>query len=145
MNDKKMFPKPEDILPHEKPMSLVDQIVKFEPNRYLAAVTSFDPSNFFYQGHFRDNPITPGIILLETMFQTCGLYLRLNAENSKEFPIILGRAVKVKDASFLREVGPNKQMEVEVRFKHRLMTFFVFDCVINVDNKIACKSELILS
>ncbi|RTY89362.1 3-hydroxyacyl-ACP dehydratase FabZ family protein [Flavobacterium sp. GT3R68] len=145
MLETKTFPKPEDILPHDKPMSLVDKITKFEYGLFLEAKTSFDPSSFFFQGHFTDNPITPGIILIETMFQTCGLYLRLSAEHSKEFQVIQGRAVKVKEASFLKEVKPNEEMTITVNYKHRMMNFFSFDCYIMLNDKVVCKSELVLS
>jgi 3-hydroxyacyl-[acyl-carrier-protein] dehydratase len=141
----KAFPKPEDILPHDKPMSLVNKIEKFEFGKYLEATTSFELSSFFFQGHFAYNPVTPGIILVETMFQTCGLYLRLSAEYSKEFQVIQGRAIKIKEASFLKEVKPNEEMTIVVNYKHRIMNFFSFECYIKVNEKIVCKSELVLS
>lgn len=139
------YPRPEDILPHDKPMSLVNEIVGFDCGIYLEARTSFESSDFFYQGHFKDNPVTPGIILVETMFQTCGLLLRLSSEKSRDFPPILGRAVKIKNASFMREIKPNEEMRIVVKFKHRMMNFFTFDCHIKVNDKIMCKSELVLS
>ncbi len=139
------FPAPEDILPHDKPMSLVDEIVTFKCGESLEAITSFEPTAFFYQGHFKDNPVTPGIILVEAMFQTCGLLLRLSSETSRDFPPIMGRAAKIKNASFMREIKPNEEMRIVVNYKHRMMHFFTFDCYIKVNDKIMCKSELVLS
>ncbi|KAA3625896.1 MAG: hypothetical protein DWQ02_20830 [Bacteroidetes bacterium] len=139
------FPKPEDLLPHDKPMSLVDEIVNFDCGKTLEAVTTYDPSDFFYQGHFKDNPVTPGIILVETMFQTCGLLLRLSSETSRDFPPIMGRAVKIKNATFSREVKPNEEVRIHVKFKSRMMHFFTFDCHIKVNGQVMCKSELVLS
>ena len=139
------FPKPEDILPHNKPMSLVDRIVEFDLTNGIVSETIFPPDAFFFQGHFEDNPITPGVILVEAMFQTCGLYLRLAMEYSKDFYQVLGRAVKIKNASFMREVLPNQSITIHAKFKHRMMTFYVFDCYIKLDSKIVCQSELVLS
>lgn len=145
MRTTKTFPKPEDILPHDKPMSLVDQITEFEPGKWIKATTTFNEKAFFYQGHFKGNPITPGVILLESMFQTCGLYLRISAETTPGFPMIMGRAVKVKNASFSKEVKPDQSIEILAKFKHQMMTFFVFDCQIRLDGKLVCHSELVLS
>ena len=145
MQNVKKYPKPEDILPHDKPMSLVDEIVIFQIDDYIETITSFHENEFFYKGHFNENPITPGVILLETMFQTCGLFLRLSAENSNKFPNIMGRAVKVKNASFIKEVKPNQKINIVAQFKHQMMSFFVFDCFIKMDGKMVCNSEIVLS
>ena len=145
MQDIKTYPKPEEILPHDKPMSLVDTIIHFEEDERIITATSFHKDAFFYKGHFEGNPITPGVILLEAMFQTCGLFLRLTSEISTDLPPIMGRAIKVKNASFSKEVKPNEQLEITAEFKHTMMNFFVFDAFIKKEGKIVCKSELILS
>ena len=145
MLQKTEYPRPQDILPHDKPMLLVEKIENFEFGKSLIASTQFDPSCYFFKGHFEGNPIVPGVILVESMFQTCGLYLRLSAEKSEEFRVIQGRAIKIKEASFLKEVKPNEELSIYVQFKHRMMHFFIFECYIKVNDKVVCKSELVLA
>jgi 3-hydroxyacyl-[acyl-carrier-protein] dehydratase len=138
------YPKPKDILPHNKPMLLVDEIESFEFGESLKASAKFDSSCYFFQGHFDGNPIVPGVILVESMFQTCGLYLRLCAEKGG-YNNVLGRAIKIKEASFLKEVKPNEELNILVQYKYRLMHFYIFECYIQVNDKVVCKGELVLA
>jgi 3-hydroxyacyl-[acyl-carrier-protein] dehydratase len=67
-----------DMVPQQTPFRFIDQIHSLDEEQIEGSYT-FKPTEFFYQGHFPGNPVTPGVILLETMAQTgvvaFGLYL----------------------------------------------------------------------
>ena len=73
-------------LPYKKPFLFVDELTDISENGIIGNYT-FKESEFFYEGHFKDNPITPGVMLTETMAQigvVClGIYL-LKGEISTE-------------------------------------------------------------
>ena len=55
-------------LPYESPFLFVDELQEADENGIKGSYT-FKNDEYFYQGHFKDNPITPGVILIETMAQ----------------------------------------------------------------------------
>ena len=97
-------------LPYEKPFLFVDDILKIDENGAEATYT-FDADHDFYKGHFKDNPITPGVILTEAMAQgglVClGIFL-LNDLLNKNTLI----ALTSTDIEFLKPVFPNERVTV---------------------------------
>ena len=57
------------LIPHRAPFRFIDRIIEIDENHAVGEYT-FRPDEFFYPGHFPGSPITPGVILLETMCQT---------------------------------------------------------------------------
>jgi 3-hydroxyacyl-[acyl-carrier-protein] dehydratase len=97
-------------LPYSKPFLFVDELRHIDENGAEGCYT-FDENLEFYQGHFKDNPITPGVILTEVMAQiglVClGIYL-LNDTFNKNTSI----ALTSTDIEFLKPVFPNEKVTV---------------------------------
>ena len=95
-------------LPYSKPFLFVDELVEVSENGITGTFT-FDENLDFYKGHFKENPITPGVILIETMAQiglVClGIYLNIN-NNVKNI------AFTSSDVEFLKPVYPNEKVTV---------------------------------
>lgn len=105
--------KKEDIiskLPYSKPFLFVDELLRIDENGVEGRYT-FDEKLDFYKGHFKDNPITPGVILTEVMAQiglVClGIYL-LNDTFNKDTAI----ALTTTEIDFLKPVFPNEKVIV---------------------------------
>lgn len=99
-----------DKLPYSKPFLFVDEILHIDENGVEGAFT-FDANLDFYRGHFKDNPITPGVILTEVMAQigvVClGIYLLGNDFNSESKV-----ALTSSEIEFLKPVYPNEKVTV---------------------------------
>ena len=97
-------------LPYSAPFLFVDEIISINENGVVGSFT-FNENLDFYQGHFRDNPVTPGVILVEVMAQiglVClGIYL-LNDEFNKSTSIALTSVT----IDFLKPVFPNEKVTV---------------------------------
>nr|WP_315149293.1 FabA/FabZ family ACP-dehydratase [uncultured Flavobacterium sp.] len=97
-------------LPYSKPFLFVDELLHIDENRVEGCFT-FDENLDFYKGHFKDNPITPGVILTEVMAQiglVClGIYL-LNDTFSKNTSI----ALTSMEIDYLKPVCPNEKVTV---------------------------------
>ena len=105
--------KKEDIiskLPYSKPFLFVDELLHIDENGVEGCYT-FDENLDFYKGHFKDNPVTPGVILTEVMAQiglVClGIYL-LNDTFNETTAIALSSS----EISFLKPVFPNEKVIV---------------------------------
>jgi 3-hydroxyacyl-[acyl-carrier-protein] dehydratase len=97
-------------LPYSKPFLFVDEIIHIDENGVEGTYT-FDENSDFYKGHFKDFPVTPGVILTEVMAQigvVClGIYL-LNNTFSKTTSI----ALTSTEIEFLKPVFPNEKVTV---------------------------------
>ncbi len=97
-------------LPYSKPFHFVDTLLKVNENGVEGTYT-FHADLDFYKGHFRDNPITPGVILTETMAQigvVClGIYLLGNDFNSETKIALTATAIE-----YLKPVYPNEKVTV---------------------------------
>src|SRR6186997_2179202 len=91
-----------EILPHRYPFLLVDRIVELEAERIvgLKNVTFNEP---FFQGHFPDFPVMPGVLIVEAMAQTAGILVLKSIENRESKLVLL---VAVENARFRRPVVP---------------------------------------
>jgi 3-hydroxyacyl-[acyl-carrier-protein] dehydratase len=99
-------------LPYSAPFLFVDEILHIDENGVEGTFT-FDETLDFYKGHFTDNPVTPGVILTETMAQigvVClGIYLSENLE------VIQSIAMTSIEIEFLKPVFPNEKVIVVSR------------------------------
>lgn len=67
-------------LPHREPFLFVDSVQNFEKSKSIEALLYLDPCLAFFKGHFPQNPIMPGVLITESLAQTCGLIIALSAE-----------------------------------------------------------------
>ena len=98
-------------LPYDKPFLFVDELISIDENGVEGCYT-FDEKLDFYRGHFKTNPVTPGVILTEVMAQigvVClGIYLMNDTLNTKT--IISLTSI---DIEFLKPVYPNEKVTVK--------------------------------
>ena len=127
-----------DKLPYSKPFLFVDELLEINENGVKGCYT-FDAHLDFYKGHFKNNPITPGVILTETMAQigvVClGIYL-LKDETEKEETQIFMTCTNV---DFLKPVYPGEKVTVISEKKY--FRFNKLQCqvkMLNSTNDIVC-------
>jgi beta-hydroxyacyl-ACP dehydratase FabZ len=107
------------ILPHRYPMLLVDRILEIGEDHIvgLKNVTANEP---FFQGHFPDFPVMPGVLIIECMAQIGGvLVLRGVPEREKKLVLF----ASIEDAKFRRPVFPGDQLRIEMRINHSNLVF----------------------
>ncbi len=72
------------ILPHRYPFLLVDRITELEPAKRVVGLKNVTANEAFFQGHFPDNPIMPGVLIVEAMAQVGGVLARLSIPGAME-------------------------------------------------------------
>ena len=109
------------ILPHRYPFLLIDRVLSYtlEPEITLTAVKNVTINEPFFQGHFPGMPVMPGVLLLESMAQACGVLAHVALATSDDVGGIY-YLVKVDNAKFNRKVVPGDQVLLEVK-QTRLM------------------------
>ncbi len=135
------------ILPHRYPFLLIDRILKIEPGENgsrvgakataLKNVTVNEP---FFNGHFPENPIMPGVLLVEAMGQAGALACVGEDDLGKEFKVMIA---KINSARFRQPVVPGDQVIIESQIKKDRGKMFVVECTAKVDGKLVADTELL--
>lgn len=104
------------ILPHRYPFLLVDRITELEPGKRIAGIKNVTIDEPFFQGHFPDNPIMPGVLIVEAMAQVGGVLAGLSmpemAKKEGKRTLFFMSMDKVK---FRKPVVPGDRIVFEVK------------------------------
>jgi len=99
-----------EILPHRYPFLLIDRIVELEPSVRALGIKNVTINEPFFQGHFPNHPIMPGVLLIESMAQVAGV-LALKSAESKDRVIYF---MSIDKAKFRRPVVPGDTLNINV-------------------------------
>ncbi|MGQ9618038.1 MAG: 3-hydroxyacyl-ACP dehydratase FabZ [Candidatus Aminicenantia bacterium] len=98
-------------LPHRYPFLLVDRIIDFEEGKKITGMKNVTFNEPFFPGHFPENPVMPGVLILEAMAQTGGVLLLGSVpDRDKKLIYLIG----VDKARFRKPVVPGDQLRMEV-------------------------------
>jgi 3-hydroxyacyl-[acyl-carrier-protein] dehydratase len=101
----------QEILPHRYPFLLVDKIIELEPRVRIVGVKQVTINEHFFQGHFPDAPVMPGVLQIEALAQVGAiLALREFEDRSTKIPFFSG----IDNAKFRRPVVPGDTLTLEV-------------------------------
>ncbi len=110
-------------IPHRPPFLFVDEIVSEAPDGLVARRT-WRADEDFYTGHYPGAPITPGVLLCESVFQSGALYLA-RALAGGGAPQGVPLLVKISDVRFRNPVYPGDTVTIEVRRKETMGGFYI--------------------
>lgn len=127
-----------EILPHRYPFLLVDRIVELEAERIVGIknVTANEP---FFNGHFPDFPVMPGVLIVEAMAQTAGVLVLKSIPDRHRKLVLL---VSVDAARFRKPVVPGDQLRLEMVVIRRKGTVAKMAGKATVDGKVVAEAEV---
>lgn len=130
------------ILPHRYPFLFVDRIVAFDPGRTITGIKNVTINEFFFQGHFPEEPVMPGVLIVEGMAQTGGILACLSD------PELIGRLVYfagVDKVRFRRVVRPGDQLVYQLEMLKQKGKIIKMAGKAFVDEQLATEAELMAS
>jgi len=128
-------------LPHRYPFLLIDKVEECIANSRLLAVKNVTMNEFFFQGHFPQKPVMPGVLILESMAQATGVLI-CYSEGSNESDglyYLLG----INEARFKKIVQPGDQMKIRVDMKRKIKDVYKFSCVATVNEEEVATAEIL--
>ncbi|WP_392536331.1 3-hydroxyacyl-ACP dehydratase FabZ [Legionella sp. 227] len=131
-----------NILPHRYPMLLVDRVLDFTPYDCLTAIKNVTMNENFFSGHFPENPIMPGVLMLEALAQASGLLAGLSQTPEENYGILHFFA-GIDNAKFKHVVTPGDQLRLEVKILARKREFWRVHGEAYVGDKLACSADLL--
>ena len=123
-------------IPHRPPMLLLDEIIESEEDG-IVCQKKFSAEEFFFQGHFPDAPIVPGVILCETALQAGAVLLARQCPpaGGDDLPVV----TRLNNVKFKRMVRPGDTIQVAVKIQELLGSAYFLSA------RLTCEGELTAS
>ena len=127
-----------DLIPHRSPFLFIDNCAIKIPGEHGIAYKKFNEDEYFFNGHFPNNPIVPGVIIVEAMAQTAGVVVSFKLKEYAEKSVLF---MSVNKAKFRKPILPNDIVTFEVRFINSVRHVYKFEGVCFKDNVKVSEAE----
>ena len=126
------------ILPHRYPMLLVDRILEVEPMKRAVGIKNITANEMQFLGHFPNEPIMPGVLLIEAMAQVRGVAMLYPEENRGKIAVF----AKIDNVRFRKQVVPGDQVVTTAEVTKIMRgNMGIIHCEGKVDGKVACECD----
>ena len=112
------------LIPHREPFLFIDTCNIKIPGEYGVSSKVFKENEYFFKGHFPNNPIVPGVIIVEAMAQTAGIVVSYKLKDFEEKSVLF---MSVNKAKFRKPVLPNERISFEVKFINSVRDVYKFE------------------
>lgn len=127
-----------DIIPHRYPFLLVDKILEVEPGKSAVGIKNVTANEPFFQGHFPNFPIMPGVLMVEALAQTAGIAIAMQEESKGKLGVFAAiDALKIK-----KQVFPGDTLRMEAEIISNKMGVVKANVKASVDGKTAVEGEI---
>jgi len=111
------------LIPHRKPFLFIDDCRVIERGKIGESFRTFEKSEYFFEGHFPDNPIVPGVVIVEAMAQTAGVVVSENLINKNDQSVLF---MSINKAKFRKPVLPNYKIRFYVELINSIKNVYKF-------------------
>ena len=128
------------LLPHRYPFLLVDRVLEWEAFTFVKAIKNVTINEPFFQGHFPDLPIMPGVLILEALAQAGGVLVLRSLEDEKDDKIFMFTGIdKVR---FRKPVRPGDQLHLHCFDARRKFNIWKMQGIASVNGEIATETYM---
>lgn len=131
-------------LPHRYPFLLVDRVVECITGKYIVALKNISVNEPFFNGHFPNHPVMPGVLIIEALAQTSGI-LAFNTMGIKPDAANWFYLAGIDNARFKRIVIPGDQLKLRIEILRQKRGVWVFKAEATVNDELAVEAELIIA
>lgn len=127
-----------ETIPHRYPFLLVDKVIEMEDGQRVVAIKNVTVNEPFFQGHFPDYPVMPGVLIIEALAQTGAMAVLGKEQNKGKIGFLAG----VDKCRFKKQVTPGDQLKLEVEIIREKGPIGKGKGTATVDGKLACEAEI---
>ncbi|WP_230411066.1 3-hydroxyacyl-ACP dehydratase FabZ [Collimonas humicola] len=127
-------------LPHRYPLLLVDRVLNWESGKSITAIKNVTINEEFFNGHFPNKPVMPGVLTIEALAQTAAL-LSFLTEGRKPDENTVVYFLGIDKARFRRPVEPGDQIKLQVEIVRVVRGIWKYKAVASVDGELAVEAE----
>jgi 3-hydroxyacyl-[acyl-carrier-protein] dehydratase len=129
-------------IPHRYPFLLVDRVISIEPGKNIVAIKNVTINEPFFVGHFPNQPIMPGVMILEALAQTSAI-LSFKSDNFKVNDDSVYYLVGIDNARFKKPVLVGDQLMLHATLIRHIKGFWKFTAQAKVGDDVVAEAELI--
>ncbi len=129
------------ILPHRYPFLLVDKVLEVEDGKKAVGIKNVTVNEPFFQGHFPDYPVMPGVLIVEALAQISGIAVLSKGQQENMLTLYAG----IDKCRFKRQVRPGDQLKLEAEILRFRGGFAKAKGTASVDGEIACEAEMMFA
>ena len=129
-------------LPHREPFLFVDEVIEIDKNNVIHVKKHINGNEFFLEGHFPDNPIFPGVIIIEALGQASGIlgFVTMNKTPEEGSIYVLAGVDKVR---FRKRVRPGDTIDLYSKVLSEKRGIWKFDCRAELENELVCSAVIL--
>lgn len=129
-----------EMLPHRYPFLMIDRVIDMDGDESGTGVKNVTVNEPQFMGHFPENPVFPGVLMIEGMAQTAGALCIAASEGGEKQPLIY--FMTIDKAKFRKPVRPGDQIHYHVTKLRRRANIWRYGCVATVDGQKVAEAEL---
>ena len=111
------------LIPHRKPFLFIEELTILEKGKSGESFKTFDEKEYFFEGHFPNNPIVPGVVIIEAMAQTAGVVVSQKLSETDGKSVLF---MSISKAKFRKPVLPNYQIKFYVQLMNNIKNVYKF-------------------
>lgn len=131
-----------EYLPHRYPFLLVDRVESLTLGESIVATKNVSVNEPYFDGHFPDSPIMPGVLIIEALAQVAGI-LGFKTVQKKPTDGSIYYLVGCDNARFKRMVVPGDQLKLEAKILSKRRGIWKFECSASVDGELATAATIL--
>ena len=133
-----------DCLPHQPPMRLVEEVVEIQHGESATGRRRTRPDDFYFQGHFPNQPVVPAVILIELLAQTGGIAAAAPPSGASAEPTQL-RVAAIGPFKFPAAAGSGATLEARARVAGRMGGLIKIEGTVTADSVLVATGSLTLA
>jgi 3-hydroxyacyl-[acyl-carrier-protein] dehydratase len=126
------------LIPHRNPFLFIDECTIIDKGRIGESIRTFYDNEYFFEGHFPNNPIVPGVVIVEAMAQTAGVVVSENMLNNRDNSVLF---MSINKARFRKPVYPNYKIKFYVEMVNNVKNVYKFMGKAFHNDKLVAESE----
>ena len=126
------------LIPHRKPFLFIEECKIIERGKVGVSTRTFYENEYFFEGHFPDNPIVPGVVIVEAMAQTAGVVVSESLIENKDQSVLF---MSINKAKFRKPVLPNYNIKFYVEMLNNIKNVYKFLGKAYHDESLVAESE----
>lgn len=127
-----------EIIPHRYPFLMIDRVLEIVDKKKAVGIKNVSANEPYFQGHFPENPIMPGVLIVEAMAQLGGITVMHGEKNNGMIGLFTG----INKCKFKRVVKPGDQLKVEVEIVSSRLNLVKAKGRATVDGDLAAEAEI---
>lgn len=129
-------------IPHRFPFLLVDRVIDITTGESIQAIKNVSINEWFFQGHFPNSPVMPGVLIVEALAQAAGIFMGKSLEDQGEdMSNKLMFFMSIDNVKFRQVVTPGDQLNLHVKLTQKRAKIAKFEAKASVNEKVVVEAD----